>query len=77
MALVLLTREGCMNTVIMRGNLDAALKALGRPPGYQMIDSATLANTDVRRGYPTPTLLFKNRDIFGMPEPRSPDPAAT
>jgi hypothetical protein len=28
--------------------------------------------SDVRSGYPTPTLLWKGRDIFGMPVPKPP-----
>jgi hypothetical protein len=41
-----------------------------------VVDQDTLPETDVRRGYPTPTLLFADRDIFGMsvPEPPLPDP---
>jgi hypothetical protein len=35
-----------------------------------------LSSTDVRRGYPTPTLLYADRDVFGMsvPKPPLPDP---
>jgi hypothetical protein len=60
----------------MRGNLDEALKALGLAAGYEVIDQDKLSETDVRRGYPTPTLLHADRDVFGMsvPEPPLPDP---
>lgn len=71
-ALVLLTREGCVNTTTMRANLEAALSALHLPPDYQFVDSGTLSDTDARGGYPTPTLLYKNRDVFAMPEPSTP-----
>jgi hypothetical protein len=67
--LVFLTREGCANSCIMRANLGEALKALGLASDYQFIDSDLLADSDVRRGYPTPTLLYSNRDVFEMAEP--------
>ena len=74
--LVFLTRGGCVNTTVMRRNLDEALKALGLAAGYEVVDQNTLPETDVRRGYPTPTLLYADRDIFGMsvPKPPLPDP---
>jgi hypothetical protein len=60
----------------MRRNLDGALKALGLAAGYEVVDQDMLAESDVRRGYPTPTLLYADRDIFGMsvPKPPLPDP---
>ena len=70
--LTFLTRDGCVNTPIMRKNLNDALRTLGWKPEYQVIDIGTLSSTDVRTGYPTPTLLWKGRDIFGMPAPRPP-----
>jgi len=75
--LVLLTREGCVNTGILRANLDQALKSLGPPSDYQVVDLAMLPDSDLRRGDPTPTLLYANRDVFGMPEPRPPLPEPT
>jgi len=74
--LVFLTRGGCVNTTVMRRHLDEALKALGLAAGYEVVDQDTLPETDGRRGYPTPTLLYADRDIFGMsvPKPPLPDP---
>ena len=74
--LVFLTRGGCVNTTVMRRNLEEALKALGLAAGYDVVDQNTLPETDVRGGYPTPTLLYADRDIFGMsvPKPPLPDP---
>ena len=74
--LVFLTRGGCVNTTIMRRNLDEALKTLGFAASYEVVDQDTLQESDVRRGYPTPTLLYADRDIFGMsvPKPPLPDP---
>ena len=71
-ALTFLSRDGCVNTPKMRANLDAALKALNWATDYQVIDIGTLPATDVRTGYPTPTLLYNKRDIFGMPAPKPP-----
>ena len=75
--LVFLTREGCDNTPTLRANLDEALRALGRPADYAVVDLESLARTDPRTGYPTPTLLYTNRDLFGMPEPVPPFPEPT
>jgi len=74
--LVFLTRGGCENTTVMRGNLDEAFKALRLAAGYEVVDQDTPSDTDVRRGYPTPTLLYADRDVFGMsvPKPPLPDP---
>lgn len=70
--LVVLTRDGCRNTAVMRANLDAALTAQGWPSDYLNIDIGKLPAGDVRTGYPTPTLLYKGRDLFGMPVPQPP-----
>ena len=75
--LVFLTRDGCVNSSEMLANLDAALRALHRAGDYQVIDQGTLSSTDVRTGYPTPTLLYANRDLFGMLEPKPPYPEPT
>ena len=57
----------------MVNNLDEALKTLGWPRyDYQFITIGTLPGTDVRKGYPTPTLLWKAKDLFGMPRPKPP-----
>jgi hypothetical protein len=77
MGLVLLTSEGCVNTTTMRAHLDDALRSLGQSADYQVLDLATLPDADARRGYPTPTLLHVNRDVFGLPEPQPPFPEPT
>ena len=76
-SLVFLTRDGCVNTVTMRANLDEALKALDLPNDYQFIDADALAVSDSRSGYGTPSVLYKDRDLFGMTEPAVPHPAPT
>ena len=75
--LVFVTRSGCVNTTLMRKHLDEALKMLGLAADYHVVDQDTLPETDVRRGYPTPTLLYSDRDVFGMSVPQSPFPAPT
>ena len=75
--LVFLTREGCANTAVLRANLDDALRSLGLPPAYQFIDLAALPRADARTGYPTPTLLYANRDVFGLSAPQPPLPEPT
>ena len=70
--LTFLTRDGCVNTPDMVNNLDDALEGLGWPTDYQYINIDNLPKTNVRTGYPTPTLLWKGKDIFGMPVPKPP-----
>lgn len=72
--LVFLTREGCVHTPDMRNNLDEALRALGLTLDYKVIDLASLPESDARRGYPTPSVLVRGRDVYGMPEPTPPFP---
>lgn len=75
--LVFLTRGGCLNTDTMRARLEEALKSMGSTLRYEVLDLDTLPVTDARRGYPTPTLLYENRDVFGLPEPQPPLPEPT
>jgi hypothetical protein len=75
--LVFLTRGGCANTALMRTNLDEAIRTLRLEVNYAVVDLDTLPDTDARRGYPTPTLLYANRDVFDLPEPKPPFPEPT
>jgi hypothetical protein len=75
--LAFLTRGGCVNTTVMRRRLDETLKSLGLQLGYELVDQDTLPEADVRRGYPTPTLLYDDRDVFGMAVPKPPLPEPT
>ncbi len=74
---VLLTRVGCVNTETMRVNLETAVRALTPPAEFTVVDLDTLPADDVRRGYPTPTLLFANHAVFGLAEPKPPLPQPT
>lgn len=75
--LVLLSREGCANTGIMRARVADALRAMQRPADVQVLDLDTLPSSDVRRGYPTPTLLYADHDVFGLAVPKPPLPEPT
>jgi hypothetical protein len=75
--LVLLTRDGCPNTATMRARLDQALNALELSTDYRVLDLDSAAADDPRGGYPTPTVLYKGRDLFGMSEPALPHPEPT
>ena len=70
--LVFLMRDGCVNTPALVANLNDALTALKLPKDYQFIDIGTLSKDEPRTGYPTPTVLWKGRDIFGMAPPKPP-----
>jgi hypothetical protein len=56
----------------MRANLDEALRAIGHPITYAVIDADTLPESDPRGGYGTPTVLVAGVDLFGMPAPPFP-----
>ena len=70
-----LTREGCIQTNIMKARLDEALRGFESPLSYALLD--TIPSTDIRRGYPTPTVLYGGLDLFGMAEPKPPYPGPT
>src|SRR5262245_17461982 len=72
--LVFVTRDGVTTTPDMAANLDDALSVLRLPLDYQVINLKNLSTTDPRIGYPTPTVLYRNRDLFDMPEPTPPYP---
>ena len=75
--LVFITRDGCVNTPDMFNNLDDALRSLNLALDYQVVNLGTLPKSDPRTGYPTPTVLYRGRDVFGMPEPTPPFPEPT
>lgn len=67
--LVLLTREGCSGTAVMRERLEEALEDMDGW-SYETVDLATLPKDDLRRGYPTPTVLREGKDLFGLEPPK-------
>lgn len=72
-----LTRGACVNTPAMRANLDAALRSMGRPITYRVVDLDAIDKADSRYGYPTPTLLVGGHDLLGLPVPVPPFPEPT
>ena len=74
--MVMLTRDGCVQTYEMRQHLDAAIVKVGWRGDYTVLNLASLASDDPRSGYPTPTVLYGGRDLFDMatPTPQSGDP---
>jgi len=58
----------------MFNNVDDALRGLGLALDYQVVNLGELPKRDPRVGYSTPTVLYRNRDLFGMPEPAPPYP---
>lgn len=63
---------GCPNTPKMWDRVAKAVGALGS--GYVLVevDQESLAGDDLRRGYPTPTVLVDGVDLFGLPRPTLP-----
>ena len=59
----------CPNTPVMRANLAAALASIGLGWTFQETNQEQLPESDIRRGYPTPTVLLGGRDVFGLPVP--------
>lgn len=72
---VFLTRDGCANTPELLANLESAAVFYDPPIKIDVINQGTLPPTDARIGYATPTILYRNRDLFGLPEPAAPFPA--
>ena len=67
--IVFISRDGCVNTPLMRKRLDAALVQLGWPRQYEVLDAGKLSALDPRRQYGTPTVLVEGRDLMGRPVP--------
>ena len=75
--LTFLTREGCVATQTMLANARQALGTMADAQPLQVVDLDALPRDDIRRGYPTPTLLVNNVDAFGLPQPTPPIPDPT
>lgn len=72
MRIELLGFPDCPNTAIIRENLRTALKSIDADLTFRDIDQEALPESDIRRGWPTPTVLVNGRDLFDMPSPNSP-----
>jgi hypothetical protein len=71
-SLALVAPLHCMYAPEMILNLNEALHVLDWPTDYQFIDTDRLPPMDPMRGYPSPTLLWRGTEIFGLPEPTPP-----
>ncbi len=72
MKIELLGFPDCPNTPAMRENLKTALKSLGSGLAFDEVDQEALPSNDLRRGWPTPTVLVNSADLFGLPPPSTP-----
>lgn len=73
MRIEILGFEGCPNTPAMRERVEKAANAIGLSGKTVVyVDQEKLPEKDVRRGYPTPTVLVDGRDLFGLPVPTAP-----
>ncbi len=72
MTIELLGFPGCPDTPQMRANLTAALEQLGNGAVFADTNQETLPENDLRRGWPTPTVLLNDKDLFGMAPPTAP-----
>ncbi len=61
--------DGCPNTPQLREYLEAALEQSN--DSFTAIDLTQLPDTDIRRGYGSPTILVNGHDLFDIPEPTS------
>lgn len=71
-AIELLGFPGCPNTPALRDHLRAALASIGTGWTFKDTNQEALPEHDLRRGWPTPTVLVNGRDLFGMPAPTAP-----
>jgi hypothetical protein len=55
----------------MREHLRAA-RGSGPASAFADVNQETLPESDIRRGWPTPTILVDGHDLFGMPAPSAP-----
>lgn len=72
MKIELLGFPDCPNTPAMRVNLRAALKLVGDGLMFREVNQEALHDSDLRRGWPTPTVLVNDADLFGMVPPSTP-----
>jgi hypothetical protein len=70
--LTFLARNDCVYMLDLRCNLNDALNVMGSSTDYQVINTDALPSADVRKGYPSPTILWRGKEIFGLPVPTPP-----
>tara|TARA_R110002111_G_scaffold131697_1_gene196868 strand:- start:1193 stop:1582 length:390 start_codon:yes stop_codon:yes gene_type:complete len=66
----LLYFDGCPNTPPFLESLSAATTKINT--SFVSVDLMALPESDIRRGYGSPTILVNGHDLFDMPKPKSP-----
>lgn len=64
--------DDCPNTPPLRANVQEAVTMLKLQAKIEYIAQDKLSTDDLRRGWPTPTVLVDGRDLFGMAPPTVP-----
>ncbi|MFT5425062.1 MAG: hypothetical protein ACI89L_002869 [Phycisphaerales bacterium] len=67
--LTVLCFEECPNASPMIRAAQDAVAMLGPEWELELVDLTTLADTDTRRGFGSPTILHQGRDLFGFDQP--------
>lgn len=70
MRIMFLGSKSCPNTPPMRETLFRAVALVGVAIDIEEVEQGSLATNDIRRGYPTPTILLNGQDLHGtnLPE---------
>lgn len=69
----ILGSDDCPNTPPLRANVQGAVTKLRLNAKVEYIAQDKLATDDLRRGWPTPTVLVNGKDLFCMSPPTKPD----
>lgn len=72
MDITLLGFDGCPMTPLMKQRLEEAITRLEPSLKLIQIDQHSLDASDLRRGYPAPTVVVNGSDLYGMQPPASP-----
>lgn len=70
--ITLLGFDGCPLTPLMKSRLETALSKLDETVELVQVNQKTLDPSDLRRGYPAPTVVVNGSDLFGMAPPTAP-----
>lgn len=70
--ITLLGFDGCPLTPLMKSRLETALSKLDETVELVEVDQDKLDPSDLRRGYPAPTVIVHGSDLYGMAPPTAP-----
>jgi hypothetical protein len=62
----------CPNTSLFHERIEQAAREVAPGSRVRYVDQEHLPPSDLRRGYPAPTVLIDGRDLFGFPPPTAP-----